>query len=76
MFAGYDFEKVLDVTFLQGHTFQPGSAALTAIALIGVQLWQVDDTPTYDLAVFRSMAGSFWSWLSASAAEFGVEVAA
>lgn len=27
MFAGYDFEKVLDVTFLQGHTFQPGSAA-------------------------------------------------
>lgn len=26
MFAGYDFEKVLDVTFLRGHTFQPGSA--------------------------------------------------
>lgn len=26
MFAGHDFEKVLDVEFLQGHTFQPGSS--------------------------------------------------
>lgn len=26
MFAGYDFEKVLNLEFLQGHTFQPGNA--------------------------------------------------
>lgn len=26
MFAGHDFEKVLDLEFLQGHTFQPGNA--------------------------------------------------
>ena len=25
----------------------------------------------YDLAVARSMAGSFWSWFEESAAEFG-----
>ena len=30
--------------------------------------------PTYQLTAPRSMAGSFWSWLSASAAEFGYDV--
>ena len=30
---------------------------------MGVTLWQVDDAPTYDIAVFRSLAGSFWKWL-------------
>ena len=48
---------------LHPRAFQPGSTALTSIAYMGVQLWQVDDAPTYDLAVFRSLAGSFWSWL-------------
>jgi sarcosine oxidase subunit gamma len=57
-------------------SFAPGDAALTSIAHIGVQLWQVDDAPTYDLAVFRSMAASFWSWLTASAAEYGYDVSA
>jgi sarcosine oxidase subunit gamma len=55
--------------------FATGSAATSVIALMGVTLWQVDDAPTYDLAVFRSLAGSFWTWLTDSAAEFGVEVA-
>ena len=27
-----------------------------------------------DIAVFRSLAGSFWKWLADSAAEFGCEV--
>ena len=48
---------------------------MTAIAHIGVQLWQLDDAPTYELAVPRSMAKSFWTWFSASAAEFGLAVA-
>ena len=30
--------------------------------------------PTFQLTAPRSMAGSFWSWLSASAAEFGYDV--
>jgi sarcosine oxidase subunit gamma len=58
---------------LHPRAFRPGDTALTAIAHVGVQLWQVDDAPTYDLAVARSMAGSFWRWLSASAAEFGLD---
>lgn len=47
--------------------FGPGSAAVTVIAHIGVILWQVDDAPTYDLALFRSFAGSFQHWVSAAA---------
>ena len=59
---------------LHPRAFWPGSAATTVIGLIGVQLWQVDDAPTYDIAVFRGYAGSFWRWLAASAAEFGYTV--
>ncbi len=43
---------------------------------MGVQLWQADGTRSYDIAVFRSLSGSFWRWLTASAAEFGYEVVA
>jgi sarcosine oxidase subunit gamma len=42
---------------------------------MGVQIWQVDDAPSYDLAIFRSVSASFWRWLTASAAEFGYQVA-
>lgn len=56
--------------------FRTGSAAATLVSHVGVQLWQVDDAPTYDLAVPRSQAGTIWSWLVASAAEYGVTVAA
>jgi heterotetrameric sarcosine oxidase gamma subunit len=59
---------------LHRSVFTPGSAATSVISLMGVTLWQVDDTPTYDIAVFRSLAGSFWKWLTDSAAEFGYEV--
>lgn len=59
---------------LHPRAFRPGDAASTIIAHVGVQLWQLDEGPTYDLAVFRSMSGSFWSWLMASSAEFGCEV--
>jgi heterotetrameric sarcosine oxidase gamma subunit len=59
---------------LHPRAFGPGDTAVTAIAHVGVQLWQLDDAPTYELAVPRSMAKSFWTWLSASAAEFGLAV--
>jgi heterotetrameric sarcosine oxidase gamma subunit len=61
---------------LHPRVFRPGEAALTVIAHIGVHLWQLDEAPTYELAVFRSFAGSFWGWLSAAAAEFGLELRA
>ena len=59
---------------LDPRAFGPGDAVTSLISYIGVQLWQVDVTPTYDMAVFRGFAGSFWGWLSASAAEFGAVV--
>lgn len=59
---------------LHPRAFAPGSAATSTISLMGVQLWQVDDAPTYDVAIFRSVSASFWGWLTASAGEFGYEV--
>jgi sarcosine oxidase subunit gamma len=67
------FEKGLGVD-LHPRAFRPGDAAVTACAHIGVILWQLDETPTYEIAVFRSLAAAFWHWLSESAAEFGVGV--
>jgi sarcosine oxidase subunit gamma len=56
--------------------FPVGAAALTSIAYMGVQLWRLPDDaetgePVFEIMTARSMAGSFWSWLSGSAAEFG-----
>ena len=61
---------------LDPRAFPLGSAATSTISLMGVQLWQADDTRIYDIAVFRSLSESFWRWLAASAAEFGYEVVA
>lgn len=54
--------------------FRTGTVASTLVAYIGVQLQQLDDRPTFQLMAFRSLAPSLWSWLTASAAEFGYEV--
>lgn len=57
--------------------FPVGMTALTSIAHIGVHLWRAQGGPdgtVFEIMVARSMAGSFWSWLSASVAEFGCEV--
>ncbi|MGE0748967.1 MAG: sarcosine oxidase subunit gamma [Variibacter sp.] len=59
---------------LHPRAFQAGDVALTSISHIGAQIWQVDEAPSYDIAVPRSMIGSFWSWFEASAAEFGYSV--
>jgi sarcosine oxidase subunit gamma len=61
---------------LDPRAFPLGSAATSTISLMGVQLWQADDTRSYDIAVFRSLSESFWRWLTAAAAEFGYEVVA
>jgi methylglutamate dehydrogenase subunit D len=58
---------------LHPKAFKPGDVAATLVAYIGMQLDRLDDA-TFQLTAPRSMAGSFWSWLSASAAEFGYDV--
>jgi sarcosine oxidase subunit gamma len=59
---------------LDPRALKPGDVALTLASHIAVQLWQIDDKPSYEIACFRSLAGSLWHWLSACAAEFGYEV--
>jgi heterotetrameric sarcosine oxidase gamma subunit len=59
---------------LHPRAFKRGDTAITAIAGIGAQIWWPDVDEAFHLAVARSMAGSFWSWLLPSAQEFGVEV--
>ena len=48
--------------------FSPGSAATSVISHIGVIFWQLDNAPTYEVAVFRSLARSFRHWLDSVAA--------
>ena len=60
---------------LHPSVFATGFAAATSVAHIGVVLWQIDDCPTYEFAVPRSYALSFWHWLEASATEYGLETA-
>ena len=60
---------------LHPRAFKPGDTAATVVAHIGIQIWQTDATPTYEVAVFRGFAVSFWHWLEASAAEYGLELA-
>lgn len=53
---------------LHAEAFGPGSVAVTAIAHIGAILRQLDEAPTYEVAVFRSYAASFLHWLDAAIA--------
>ncbi len=55
---------------LHPRAFRPGDVAITHASHIGVILWQLDDKPTYEVAMFRSYADSFAHWLFDSAAEF------
>jgi methylglutamate dehydrogenase subunit D len=61
---------------LHPRAFKTGDTAATLVSHIAVQLWQIDDRPTYEFAVARGFAQSFWHWLEASAAEFGLEFVA
>jgi heterotetrameric sarcosine oxidase gamma subunit len=59
---------------LHPRAFRTGDTAITSVAHVGVQFWQIDDAPTYEFTVARSFAASSWRWLEASAAEYGLEV--
>lgn len=54
---------------LHPSAFAAGSVAVTLIAHIGVILRQIDDAPTYEIAVFRSFGESFRHWLTSAAAD-------
>jgi heterotetrameric sarcosine oxidase gamma subunit len=58
--------------------FKIGDAATTLASHIGATIWRREDDadglPVFDIAIFRSLAHSFWQWFSESAAEFGCEL--
>jgi methylglutamate dehydrogenase subunit D len=69
--------KMMPLDLHEG-VFQTDSVASTIALHVGATLWRLDDaadgSPVFEIAVFRSLAASFWHGLVASAAEFGVVV--
>ena len=64
---------------LHDKAFPVGAAASTVVAHIGVQIARLPDEgggAVFEIMVPRGYAGSYWSWLSASAAPFGCRVVA
>ncbi len=61
---------------LHERAFKPGDTAVTGAAHIELHIWQLDDSPSYELSVFRGFAQSFWQWLTQSAAEYGYQIEA
>lgn len=57
---------------LDPRVFPQGAAATGTISHMGVLVWRTGHD--YDIALFRSLAGSFRAWLKSSAAEYGCEV--
>lgn len=55
---------------LHPSAFKANSVAITHAAHIGIVIWQLDEQPAYEIAMFRSFADSFATWLTHSAAEF------
>ena len=73
-FRGSDARELLQRgAFIDLHpsAFGSRSVATTVIAHIGVILWQCDDDPTFEVAVFRSFAASFRDWIAAARDGFG-----
>jgi len=57
---------------LDPRVFPINAAATGNVSHMGVLVWR--DGDDYNIALFRSLAGSFWRWLTSSAAEYGCEV--
>lgn len=57
---------------LDPRAFPANGVAITHAAHIGIILWQVNATPTYELAMFRSFADSFERWLHHSVEEWAI----
>ena len=60
---------------LHPRAFKVNDVAVTVAAHIGTTWWRLEDagngSAVFELAVYRSLAGSVWGALSASAAQFG-----
>jgi sarcosine oxidase subunit gamma len=52
---------------LHPSSFGANSAAITHASHIGIVLWKLDETPTFEMGMFRSFADSFAHWLLESA---------
>ena len=63
---------------LHHRAFRIGDVAVTVAAHIGATLWRLEDEANgdavFEVAVYRSLASSFWGALSESAAEFGFKL--
>ena len=61
---------------LHPRAFKVGDVAVTVVSHIGAIIWRREDgadgAAVFEIAVFRSIAGSFWHWLAESSAEFGL----
>lgn len=57
---------------LDPRAFPANGVAITHAAHIGVILWQLGATQTYELAMFRSFADSFERWLHQSTEEWAI----
>ncbi|MDH3635380.1 MAG: hypothetical protein OES20_11820 [Gammaproteobacteria bacterium] len=58
---------------LHPRAFGPGQCAMTSVAHMNATIVQVDDTPTYDLFVIRSLARSFAHSIEHACHEFASE---
>jgi sarcosine oxidase subunit gamma len=60
---------------LHPRAFAPGDVVSSIASHVGATLWRLQDaadgSAVFEMAVFRSLAASFWHDLTASAAEFG-----
>lgn len=61
---------------LHPRSFGPGDVALTHIVHVGVQIWQLDEVPSYRLSVLSGYARSTLAFLLEAGAEYGVDLAA
>jgi methylglutamate dehydrogenase subunit D len=59
---------------LHPRAFAPGDTAITSVSHITAHIWQTGADPVYEVAIARSLTLSFWHWLEAAAAEYGLEV--
>jgi methylglutamate dehydrogenase subunit D len=70
--------KILPID-LHPRALKAGDVATTVASHMGATLWRLDDaycgSPVFEIAVFRSLAASFWHALSTAAAEFGLSAA-
>jgi sarcosine oxidase subunit gamma len=61
---------------LHPRAFAAGDVASTTASHVGVTLWRLEDgadgSAVFEIAMFRSLAVSFWHSLATSAAEFGL----